>query len=69
MKIASRVTLMLGAGMFALIALSGERTYAQAADPNAYPNPYQLQDRGQATTWSRKVGAPEGRVLASGQSG
>ena len=39
MKIASRVTLMLGAGMFALIALSGERTYAQAADPNAYPNP------------------------------
>ena len=70
MKIASRVTLMLGAGMFALIALSGERTYAQAADPNAYPNPYQLQENFAKLPPGRKWGStigieidPDGKSL------
>src|SRR6266478_3009717 len=70
MKTASRVTLMLGAGIFALTALSGERTYAQANNPNAYPNPYQLQENWAklpaGRTWGSTIGIeidPDGKSL------
>ncbi len=70
MNTASRVTLMLGAGIFALVALSGERTYAQAGDPNAYPNPYQLQENWAklppGRTWGSTIGIeidPDGKSL------
>ena len=70
MKIASRVTLRLGAGIFALIALSGERTYAQGNNPNAYPNPYQLQENWAklpaGRTWGSTIGIeidPDGKSL------
>jgi hypothetical protein len=43
MKTARYAALLLGAGAIALAALSGERIFAQSNDPNAYPNPYQLQ--------------------------
>ena len=69
MRTASRVTLMLGAGIFALIALSGERTYAQA-NPNAYPNPYQMQENWAklppGRTWGSTIGIeidPDGKSL------
>ena len=57
MKVASRIALAAGAGLFALIALSGERTFAQAGDPNAYPNPYQMQEN-----WAK---LPDGRKWGS----
>ena len=38
MKTSSYVALMMGAGIFALIALSAEQPYAQANNPNAHPN-------------------------------
>ena len=70
MKTASRVTLMLGVAMFALMALSGERTYAQATDPNAYPNPYQMQENFAKLPPGRKWGStigieidPDGKSL------
>src|SRR5215471_5393854 len=57
MRTASCMTLMLGVGMTALVALSGERIFAQANDPNAYPNPYQLQEN-----WAK---LPPGRTWGS----
>jgi hypothetical protein len=57
MKTIRAATLMLGAGIVALVALSGERILAQANDPNAYPNPYQLQEN-----WAK---LPPGRTWGS----
>src|SRR5262249_28970940 len=57
MKTARYAALLLGAGALALTALSGERIFAQANDPNAYPNPYQLQEN-----WAK---LPEGRKWGS----
>jgi hypothetical protein len=70
MKTASRVTLSLGAGIFTLIALSGERTYAQANNPSTYPNPYQLEEDWAklppGRTWGSTIGIevdPDGKSL------
>ena len=60
MKTASRAALLLGAGMFALTALSGAPASAQITDPNAYPNPYQLQENfaklPPGRTWGSTIG-------------
>jgi len=37
-----------GVGALALTALSGERIFAQANDPNAYPNPTSAGELGEA---------------------
>src|SRR5262245_1460617 len=65
-----RVTLRLGAGIFALIALSAEQTYGQGNNPNAYPNPYQLQENWAklppGRTWGSTIGIeidPDGTSL------
>ena len=70
MKTGIRVTLRLGAGIFALIALSAEQTYAQGNNPNAYPNPYQLQENWAklppGRTWGSTIGIeidPDGKSL------
>ncbi|MGC2320385.1 MAG: hypothetical protein WA615_28440, partial [Bradyrhizobium sp.] len=70
MKTGIRVTLRLGAGIFALIALSAEKTYAQGNNPNAYPNPYQLQENWAklppGRTWGSTIGIeidPDGKSL------
>jgi len=62
--------LLLGAGALALTALSGERIFAQANDPNAYPNPYQLQENWAKLPPDRKWGStigieidPDGKSL------
>ncbi|HEY6258016.1 MAG TPA: peptidyl-alpha-hydroxyglycine alpha-amidating lyase family protein [Xanthobacteraceae bacterium] len=52
--LARGVKLMLGCGLVAAFAMSGEKSYAQGApDPNAAPNPYRLDDG-----WAK---LPEGR--------
>ena len=70
MRTASCITLLLGVGMTALVALSGERIFAQANDPNAYPNPYQLQENWAklppGRTWGSTIGIeidPDGKSL------
>src|SRR5947199_10371377 len=60
MRTASCVSLLLGVGMTALVALSGERIFAQANDPNAYPNPYQLQENWAKLPAGRKWGSTIG---------
>ena len=44
MKYARIMAPMLGVAGIALIAMSGERTYSQGTDLNAFPNPYKLDD-------------------------
>jgi sugar lactone lactonase YvrE len=44
MKHVMRVALMVSVAAAALWAVSGERGYTQAADPNAAPNPYKLDE-------------------------
>jgi hypothetical protein len=53
-----------------LIAQSGEQTYSQVNDPNAYPNPYQLQENWAklppGRTWGSTIGIeidPDGKSL------
>src|SRR4029077_2606401 len=53
-----------------LTALSGERIFAQANDPNAFPNPYQLQENWAklpaGRTWGSTIGIeidPDGKSL------
>src|SRR5262249_2763453 len=55
MKNVMRMALMVGVAVGALWAVSGDRGYTQAADPNAAPNPYKMQDN-----WLQ---LPEGRQL------
>jgi secreted PhoX family phosphatase len=55
MKHFARMALMVGVAAGALWAVSGNRGYTQAADPNAAPNPYKMQDN-----WLQ---LPEGRQL------
>ena len=55
MKHVTRLALMVGVAAGALWAVSGDRGYTQAADPNAAPNPYKMQDN-----WLQ---LPEGRQL------
>jgi len=47
--------LIVGVAVAALWAVSGDRGYGQATDPNAAPNPYKMQDN-----WLQ---LPEGRKL------
>ena len=55
MKSVMRMALMVGVAVGGLWAVSGDRGYTQAADPNAAPNPYKMQDN-----WLQ---LPEGRQL------
>ncbi len=55
MRHVARMALIVGVAVAALWAVSGDRGYSQAADPNAAPNPYKMQDN-----WLQ---LPEGRKL------
>jgi DNA-binding beta-propeller fold protein YncE len=57
MKHAIRATLMIGVAAGALMAMAGNRLYAQAAGPNAAPNPYKTQDNWAQLADGRKFGA------------
>jgi sugar lactone lactonase YvrE len=57
MKDAIRVTLLIGAAAGALMATAGNRVHAQAADPNAAPNPYKMQENWAQLAAGRKFGA------------
>src|SRR5260370_30766356 len=52
---------MVGGAAGALWAVSGDRGYTQAADPNAAPNPYKMQNN-----WLQ---LPEGRQLGGAIKG
>jgi sugar lactone lactonase YvrE len=56
MKHAMRVTLMIGVAAGALMAMVGNRLYAQAADPNAAPNPYRMEENWAKLPDDRKWG-------------
>ena len=60
MKSASRITMLLGVSVVALMAISGERVYSQATDPNAAPNPYRLEENWAQLPAGRKMGAAIG---------
>src|SRR5271163_1517538 len=65
------LALMLGTAVLALTALSAERTHAQDTNnPNAYPNPYQLQENWAklppGRSWGSTIGIeidPDGKSL------
>jgi sugar lactone lactonase YvrE len=57
MKHVMRTALMVGVAVGALWAVSGGRGYTQAADPNAAPNPYKMQDNWLQLPEGRKLGA------------
>jgi len=71
MKTARYVALLLGAAGLALVSLAGERTYSQQGnDPNAYPNPYRMQENWAKLPAGRKWGStigvdidPDGKSL------
>jgi hypothetical protein len=56
MKHVMRMALMVGVAVGAW-AVSSDRGYAQAADPNAAPNPYKMQDNWLQLPEGRKLGA------------
>jgi sugar lactone lactonase YvrE len=61
MKTAHYAALLLGAAGLALVAFSGETTYSQGGnDPNAYPNPYTLQENWAKLPAGRKWGSTIG---------
>src|SRR5436305_13639696 len=55
MRHVARMALMVAIAVAALWAVSGNRGYSQADNPNAAPNPYKMQDN-----WLQ---LPEGRQL------
>jgi len=57
MKHVMRMALMVGVAVGALWAVSGDRGYTQAADPNAAPDPYKMQDNWLHLPEGRKLGA------------
>jgi sugar lactone lactonase YvrE len=57
MKHAIRLTLMAGIAAGAMMMVSGDRGYTQAADPNAAPNPYRMQENWAQLPDGRKWGA------------
>jgi sugar lactone lactonase YvrE len=57
MKNAFRLTLMVGVAAVALVAISQQRGYTQANDPNAAPNPYKLESDWAKLPALRKWGA------------
>jgi hypothetical protein len=48
---------MIGLAAGAITAIAGNRVYAQAADPNAAPNPYKMQENWAQPAAGRKFGA------------
>jgi hypothetical protein len=56
MRHAIRLTLMIGIAAGALIMVSRDRSHAQAADPNAAPNPYKMLDNWAQLPDDRKFG-------------
>jgi sugar lactone lactonase YvrE len=60
MKHAKTVALMLGVAGFALVAMSGDRTYSQANDPNGAPNPYKMEENWAQLPAGRKMGSAIG---------
>jgi DNA-binding beta-propeller fold protein YncE len=60
MKHANTVALMLGVAGVALVAMSSDRTYSQANDPNGAPNPYKLEDNWAQLPAGRKIGSTIG---------
>ena len=60
MRYARHVAMLLGAGGIAMVAMSSERTYSQGNDPNAYSNPYQLQENWAKLPPGRKWGSTIG---------
>src|SRR2546422_5781495 len=54
------IAFLLGATGIALFALSGEQTYSQGNDPNAYPNPYKMQENWAKLPAGRKWGSTIG---------
>src|SRR6266850_3519478 len=70
MRYARHVAMLLGAAGIAMVAMSSERTYSQGNDPNAYSNPYQLQENWAKLPAGRKWGStigieidPDGKSL------
>ena len=57
MRHVTRMALMVGVAVAALWAVSGDRGYGQADDPNAAPNPYKMQDNWLQLPEGRKLGA------------
>jgi sugar lactone lactonase YvrE len=56
MRNARRLEFALGAAVVASIALMGARVAAQSPDPNAYPNPYKLENNWLKLPDGRKMG-------------
>ena len=56
MKYGMRMALIIGVAFGALMAVSGDRGYTQAADPNAAPNPYKMQDNWLQLPAGRQLG-------------
>src|ERR1700747_245308 len=56
MKKAIRATLMIGIAACALAVMTGTPVHAQAADPNAAPNPYKPQENWAQLQAGRKFG-------------
>jgi hypothetical protein len=52
----TRALLIVGCAAGALLAASGDRARAQAADPNAAPNPYKVQENWAQPSGGRKFG-------------
>ena len=50
----------LGVAMIAAIAMQGEGSFAQTADPNAAPNPYRVEEGWAKLPQGRKWGAAVG---------
>src|SRR5215813_3224873 len=57
MKHVIRMALIVGVAGGALWAVSSDRGYTQAADPNTAPNPYKMQDNWLQLPEGRKLGA------------
>jgi hypothetical protein len=56
MNHAIRLTLMAGIAAGAMMMVSGDRGYTQGADPNAAPNPYNMQENWAQLPDGRKMG-------------
>src|SRR5262245_27894266 len=57
MQSAIRVILLIGVAAGALTTIFGNRVSAQAADPNAAPNPYKMEETWAKLADGRKFGA------------
>src|SRR5215218_1896889 len=60
MSSGNRANFVLGMAMVAIIAIGTTHAYAQGADPNSAPNPYQFEESWAKLPDGRKMGAPIG---------